>query len=220
MPAKKIEQAVQFEAKHQFPVALDELKWAYDILHEAEGKQADEAPRQVMLVAARAAHVQDRVNLFKRAGIEVNVLQSECVALHNAVRYEFAADNAENGQPAGALALVDVGVSSTKVVLSSERGLWFRTFGQAGYNVTSQLVKQLQMTQEQAELVKRSPARAKRYYQLLAALQPVVMSLAGEIDRSLASFQAQNDDIPIRRVYGLGGGFRTHGLLRQLRYGK
>jgi type IV pilus assembly protein PilM len=220
MPAKKIEQAVQFEAKHQFPVALDELKWAYDVLHEAEGKQADEAPRQVMLVAARAAHVQDRVNLFKRAGIEVNVLQSECVALHNAIRYEFAADAAENGQPAGALALVDVGVSSTKVVLSSERGLWFRTFGQAGYNVTSQLVKQLQLTQDQAELVKRSPARAKRYYQLLAALQPVVMSLAGEIDRSLASFQAQNDDVPIRRVYGLGGGFRTHGLLRQLRYGK
>ncbi len=220
LPAKKVPQTVQYEARHQFPVALDELNWAYYVLNEAEGKAADETPRRVMMVAARAAHVQQRVQLFKRTGIEVNILQSECVALHNALRYEFASGETEKHEADHALAVVDVGVSSTSVVISSPKGLWFRNFGQAGNNFTTQLVKQFQLTHEQAEQLKRDPARARRYHLFQSAMQPVLVQLCGEIERSVSTYQKQNPEHTIRRIYGIGGGFQTHGLLRQLRFGK
>ncbi|QDU30529.1 Competence protein A [Anatilimnocola aggregata] len=241
LPAKKVAAAVEFEAKHQFPIPLDELKWAYYVLDEAEGKAADEAPRRIMIVAARNSHVQERLALCKRAGIEVSVLQSECVALHNAIRFEFGTPPAAEEKkgdaktssqkappvvnPASveedvALAIVDIGVSSTSVLVSSSRGLWFRTFGQAGNNFTNQLAKQLQVTHEQAEQLKRSPSKARRYHLFLAATQPQLVQLAGEIERSLASYHKQNSALDISRVYGIGGGFQTHGLLRQLRFGK
>ncbi|WP_425618902.1 pilus assembly protein PilM [Anatilimnocola sp. NA78] len=225
LPAKKVPAAVQFEAKHQFPIPLEELKWAYYVLNEATGIAAkDDSPRRVMIVAARSSHVLERVSLFKRAGIEVSVLQSECVALHNAIRFEFATPGAGDEKPAGeddtAIAVVDIGVSSTSVLISSASGLWFRTFGQAGNNFTNQLVKQFQVTHEQAEQLKRAPSRARRYHLFQAAMQPVVAQLAGEIERSLSSYQKQRAAVTVRRLYGIGGGFSTHGLIRQLRYGK
>jgi type IV pilus assembly protein PilM len=215
LPAKKVQQAVQFEARHQFPIPLDELNWAYYLLNEAAGKSADDAPRRVMIVAARTSHVAERVQLLQRAGIAVNALQSESVALHNAVRYEFGEAEDES-----MVALIDVGVSSTSVVLSGPHSLWFRTFGPAGCNFTTQLTKQFQLTYEQAEQLKRAPAKARRYHLYRAATVPLLEQLSGEIERSLQNFHKQNPGRTISRVYGLGGGFRQHGLLHQLRFGK
>lgn len=219
LPAKKVSQTVQFEARHQFPIPLEELNWAYYVLGEADGKSADESPRRVLVMAARSTHVNERVQLFKRAGIELSALQSECVALHNAVRYEFGGDD-DQADGSQAIAIFDVGVSSTSAIISAPRSLWFRTFGQAGQNVTTQLTKLQQLTQDQAEAVKRNPAKAKRYYQFCAVTEPVLQQLAGEFERSLHSYRKQYAQKAIGRIYGVGGGFRTPGLMKRLRFGK
>lgn len=217
MAGKKVAEAVQFEAKHQIPVPLEELAWAYDVQGPAPTtgmKVPDERARKILLVASRLSHVQMQLALFKAAGIAVDVAVPACIALHNAFQFEFSAE------PQKTAALLDVGFDSTNFVVSGPRNLWFRSFGTGGETFTQSLVKEFQLTREQAEELKRNPAKARRYSRYCAAQEALLVQMVSEIERSLASYGRYNFAQPAERLFGLGGGFQTHGLLRYLRWGK
>ena len=215
MPAKKVPEAVQFEAKHQVPIPLGELRWAYQILNEVPGKAADDQPRRILLVAIRESHVQDRVLTFKSAGIPVDIVQSEAIALHNAAVLEFFSSkdptdaNVAAAPPSTeeAIVLVDIGAETTNVVISTPRATWFRGFGQGGDTFTRTLAGQFHLNHDQAEILKRSPARARRYYQWRDAISPLYVQIASEIERSINSYQKSFPEAKLTRIYGLGGAF-------------
>ena len=216
MAGKKVAEAVQFEAKHQIPVPLEDLSWAYDIqglMPAAGGKEQDERPRKILLVAARLAHVQAQAALFKAAGVTIDELMPDCLALHNAFQFEFHSDNAK---PA---AVVDIGLDCTNFLVSAPRTCWFRSFGLGGENFTQALARHFQLTREQAEELKRKPAKARRYSLYCATQEPLFVQLVSEIERSLASYSRFSAET-VEKLYGVGGAFQTHGLLRYLRWGK
>jgi type IV pilus assembly protein PilM len=213
LPVKKIADAVLFEAKHLLPMALEALCWSYAIESRGAGQAADDQPRRVMLQACRESYVRERIGLFKAAGIHVDRVQSDCVALHNALVYESALMS----PAAGCVAAVDCGSEETNLVVCSTAGTWFRTFGIGGDPFARQLVKQLGVTAEQAQRLLHEPARARRFSRWHEALAPLYVQLASEIERSLATHRKLYPDRPIRQIYGLGGAFQTFGVLRQLR---
>jgi type IV pilus assembly protein PilM len=216
MAGKKVAEAVQFEAKHQIPVPLEDLSWAFDIqglTPAAGGKEQDERPRKILLVAARLTHVRAQAALFKAAGITIDELTPDCLALHNAYQFEFHADNARP------TAVVDVGLDCTNFLVSAPRVAWFRSFGLGGENFTQALARHFQLTREQAEDLKQKPAKARRYSLYCATQEPLFVQLVSEIERSLASYSRFSAE-PAEKLYGVGGGFQTHGLLRYLRWGK
>jgi type IV pilus assembly protein PilM len=217
MPAKKVAETVQFEARHQIPVPLEELTWAYDDLGEipkVRNKELDEQPRKILLIAARLAHAREQAELFKSAGITLEELAPDCLALHNGFQFELG------GEESRPQALLDVGFDSTNYLVSSPRNLWFRSFGLGGENFTQALLKHFQLTREQAEELKRKPAKARRYFLYCATQEPLFLQLVSEIERSLSSYGRLNSADPVSRLYGVGGAFQTHGLLRFLRWGK
>ena len=216
MPAKKVAEAVQFEARHQIPVPLEELTWAHEILglSAKAAKEHDELPRKTLLIAARLPHVQAQGGFFKSAGITLDELAPDSVALHNAFQFEFG------GEESRPFALLDVGFDSTNFLVSSPRNLWFRSFGLGGENFTQALVKHFQLTGEQPEELKRKPAKARRYSLYCATQESLFVQLVGEVERSLSSYSRMTSGDPVFRLYGLGGAFQTHGLLRYLRWGK
>lgn len=217
MASKKVAEAVQFEAKHQIPVPLEELAWAYDVQGPAiaaGSKEPDERLRKILLVASRLSHVQSQLALFKAAGIAVDELVPDGIALHNAFQFEF------HSEPQKTVALLDVGFDATNFIVSGPRNLWFRSFGMGGDTFTQSLVKQFQLTREQAEELKRQPAKVRRYSLYCTTQEPLLVQMVSEVERSLASYSRYNSHQPAERLYGLGGGFQTHGLLRYLRWGK
>lgn len=217
MPAKKVGETVQFEARHQIPVPLEELTWAYDVLGKtpkAGNKATDEQPRRILLIAVRLAHAREQAELFKSAGITLDELAPDCLALHNGFQFELG------GEESRPQALLDVGFDSTNFLVSSPRNLWFRSFGLGGENFTQALLKHFQLTREQGEELKRNPAKARRYSLYCATQEPLFLQLVSEIERSLSSYGRLNSVDPVSRLYGLGGAFQTHGLLRFLRWGK
>lgn len=218
MAANKVAETVQYEAKHQIPVPLDELSWAYEVLGEVQqrgGKEQDSLPRKILLVAARLAHVQAQVKLFKTAGMSADALVPDCVALHNGFRFEF-----EGNKVPGAFALLDVGLKSSNLVVSGPRSVWFRSFGIGGEDFTQSLATHFQLTRDQAEGLKRNPAKARRYSLYCAAQEPLLIQLVSEVERSLASYARYNSAQLVERMYGVGGGFQTPGLVRYLCWGK
>ena len=117
-------------------------------------------------------------------------------------------------------ALLDLGLDGANFLVSAPRAVWFRSFGLGGENFTQALVKHFQLTREQAEELKRNPAKARRYSLYCASQEPLFVQLVSEIERSLISYSRGNATEPAERLYGVGGAFQTHGLLRYLRCGK
>lgn len=220
---KKVHDAVQFEARHQIPFSLESLSWDYDLI-TSSGAHAEAADnRRVTLVAGREFHVQERLATFKEASMHVDVLQSDCLALHNFIAYEFFnAEKKEGAAPNSqdAIMTVDVGCECTNIVVTSPTVQWFRTINFGGDRFTEPLVKQFKLTFAQAELLKREPQRARKLTQLYATFDPLIDELASEITRSIESFLKLYPDQTLSRIYGVGGGFMLHGLLRKLRIGK
>ena len=99
----------------------------------------------------------------------------------------------------------------------SPRAAWFRSFGLGGENFTQALLKQFQLVRDQAEDLKRQPAKARRYSLYCATQESLLVQLVSEIERSLSSYSRFGPANPVERLYGVGGAFQTHGLLRYLR---
>ena len=213
LAAKKVTGAVEYETRHQLPIDLDELCWDWKALGQGDERHADHTPRPILVVAARRSHVEERLSVFKSAGVAVDEMQSDCVALHNALELELF----DPQKPAeGAIAALDVGSDGVNVVVSGPQSVWFRSFGLGGDAFTFALTQQLKLTFDGAEQIKRQPASAKSYREFRGAIEPLLAQFQSEIDRSLASYR-RHSATEVKRLYALGGGTNLHGLVRHLR---
>lgn len=213
---KKLEEALRREAGFQFPLPLDELAWGQHLLPRASESAADAVPYPVVFQAVKRHFVDSLLHLGEELGLQVDVVQSDCLALHNLAVYEFFGDQQAAASKSAAVAVLDVGANVTNLVISSPSCAWFRSIGLGGETFTNLLVRPFKLTREQAELLKREPARARRVYQMYDLFEPDLTHLAEEVDRSLATFRRQLPGHAVRQMVGVGGGFQLHGLLRRL----
>jgi type IV pilus assembly protein PilM len=212
----KLHDAVTFEAKHQIPIPLNELNWGYHAIREGGEKPDLTKPPHIVLVAAKDFHLKERVQYFKTAGIALHAVSADPVALHNAVRFEYLRDTADDEY----IGFMDIGSEGSSFVISSKEQVWFRTTGNSGNDVTSNMVKRFQLTWQQAEDLKRGPAKARRFHLYWEALQPLFVQISSEIERSIGSFVKQFPGRSVKRIYLVGGGGLIHGLLRYLIHGR
>lgn len=212
---KKLEETVRRESDFQFPLPLSELAWGHQLLPRPAEAAPDTAPYPAVFQAVRQYHIDNLVRLGEEAGLHVDVVQSECLALHNLAVYDFFDDD-QTAAKSPALALLDVGADVTNLVISSPSRVWFRSIAFGGETFTNLLVRPFKLTREQAELLKREPARARRVYQIYDLFEPDLAHLAEEVARSLATFRRQLPGQAVQRMFGVGGGFQLHGLLRHL----
>src|SRR5262245_53945318 len=203
VPARKVNELVLYEARHQFPMELEELCWSYAVFDPLGEKSTDDQPRRLALQAARESHIRERISRFTAAGVNVDSVQSDCVALHNALVFELFAD-AKSDNPASAIAAVHIGSSNTNVVVSAPQHLWFRSFGMGAGDMLRALMRELTITADQALELLYQPARAKRYRRWANAVEPLALHLAGEVQRSLANYHKQFVEHTVRQVFVLG----------------
>jgi len=218
VPEKKLLDAVSFEARQQFPFALDELRWGYQAF-PVRDEPASEGPGwDVIVQATRAPQVEALLNLGAEAGWKLDGVQGESLALHNFLAHEYLADD-EQQASTGAIAVLDVGASSSKLLVSSPRTAWFRSFPAGGQAVTSQLAQTYKLTHARAEQLKHAPAAARRVSQWFEAIEPWLLRLAEDVRRSLEMHARAFPNLRIQQLFGVGGGFALHGLLQRLRQG-
>ncbi len=159
---------------------------------------------------------------FSQLDVQVDVLQTDFIALHNFLAYQYFSDPEDPSpdEPAPVVAALDVGWDVTNVVVSSPQSLWFRTCGVAGHSFTRALLSDFQLSIAKAEQLKRAPEAADRLADVYEALAPVFADFLKEVRESLAIYERVDPARPVQRVVGLGGGFAQHGLLRFLQWGR
>ncbi|MGE5755069.1 MAG: type IV pilus biogenesis protein PilM, partial [Planctomycetaceae bacterium] len=85
---KRIPDIVKFEAKQQIPFALEEVVWAYQQIGDDEEGDEGFTMAEVGLFALKRDQIYRAILPFRDAGIEVDIVQMEPIALYNFITFD------------------------------------------------------------------------------------------------------------------------------------
>jgi type IV pilus assembly protein PilM len=219
----RLEKAVAYEARRQIPLPLEEVAWDYAVMEPGASENSAKKRDEILIVAARRPQLVDRLSTLRRSSLRVDLVGSDCLALHNFLVYDRLGreqpGESDGSDGRGPLAVLDVGSDQTHLVVSSPSFVWFRSSGFGGEQFTRALVRELQLTATRAEELKRHPERAESLHGMYGCLEPVLEALVSDARSLLDAFAKRHESLHVERVLGCGGTFQLHGLLRYLRSG-
>ncbi len=215
--ASKVGEIVKYEARQQIPFALEEVIWDYQPLGAGMEESGFLLDAEVGLFAMKRDQVLERLFPFTAAKVEVDLIQIAPMALYNYLIHDVM------GQPIGESneedeysMLLDMGADSTQLVVSNGKKLWIRNVGKGGSHFTRTLTKELKLTFAKAEHLKCNATKAPDPKAIFQALRGEFKDFAGELQRSIGHFSSVNRNAKIKKIYGLGGGFKLAGLQKYL----
>ncbi|MEW6325527.1 MAG: type IV pilus assembly protein PilM [Nitrospirota bacterium] len=206
IPDHELAEALRWEAKKHFSCALDELVVDYLPLGREGG--AEGATVSVVLVAAERAALMAEVEPLKRAGLKVVAIDANPLAWIAAVQRR-APELLE-----GNVGLIDLGAGKVDINMVRNGALLMtRRVAGGGHEITAALARELSMSYDAAELLKRQiglenpkqaldKGRADRYAE---TVKQEINRLILEIQRSIEFFRVEYRQTAIHRLL-LGGG--------------
>ncbi len=210
---KRIPDIVKFEAKQQIPFALDEVVWAYQqIGGDDEVNEEDFTMAEVGLFAMKRDQINRAILPLTVAGIEVNVVQMSPIALYNFISF----DQIKGSGSKDSVVLLDIGADNTDLIITDGNRIWQRNVPIGGNHFTRALTKELKLTFAKAEHLKRNATKAPDPRAIFTAMRGVFNDFASEINRSIGFYSSINRTAKIRKVIGLGNGFKLPGLQKFL----
>src|SRR3984885_3121570 len=210
---KRIPDIVKFEAKQQIPFALDEVVWAYQqIGTEDEVDEEEFTMAEVGLFAMERDQINRAILPFSVAGIEVDVVQMSPIALYNFITF----DQLKGSGSKESVVLLDIGVDNTDLIITDGTRICERHVPIGGNHFTRALTKELKLTFAKAEHLKRNATKAADPRSIFTAMRGVFNDFASEINRSIGFYSSINRTAKIRKVVGLGNGFKLPGLQKFL----
>lgn len=196
---RKIPEIVRFEAIQQIPFPLDEVEWSYQLFTDEKSPDVE-----VGIFAMRKELVNQQIAYFTGAGLNVQYVQMNPLAVYNAMYYDERIK--------GTTMIVDVGAENTDLIIAEGETIWLRSIPIGGNKFTEALASQFKLKFPKAEELKRNAATSKYGRQILQAMKPVFNELVGEIQRSIGFYASNHQNSRISRVMALGGTFRLPGL--------
>jgi len=210
---KRIPDIVKFEAKQQIPFALDEVVWAYQqIGGDDEVNEEEFTMAEVGLFAMKRDQINRAILPFAVAGIEVDLVQMSPIALCNFVTF----DQLKGTGSKESVVLLDIGADNTDLIITDGTRIWQRNVPIGGNHFTRALTKELKLTFAKAEHLKRNATKAPDPRAIFTAMRGVFNDFASEINRSIGFYSSINRTAKIRKLIGMGNGFKLPGLQKFL----
>ncbi|MFG0329210.1 MAG: type IV pilus assembly protein PilM [Phycisphaerales bacterium] len=204
--AKKVPDIVKFEAVQQIPFPIDEVEWDYATF------MRDDMPEvEVGIFAITKASVQAKLGLYGELGLYPDGITLSPVALYNAISYDLGLDESSPG-----IIVLDIGTSSTDLIIAEQGRAWVRTFPIGGHNFTEALISAFKLTYSKAEKLKSEAQTSKYRRQILSAMRPVFADLAQDVQRSIGYYQSLHREANLTKLIGVGSTFKLPGLRKFL----
>ncbi len=204
---KKVADIVKFEAVQQIPFPIDQVEWDYQVF-----QQPDSPDIEVGIFAMGKERVSRFLQNYEAVGLKVDGVTLSPVAVFNALVYDQEVEAGGDG-----MVFVDIGSTSTDVVVVWEGAIWIRTLQIGGNDFTEALVKAFKLSFPKAEKLKREAATSKYARQIFQAMRPVFADLVQELQRSLGYFQSLKRNARLAKMIGVGSTFRLPGLTKFLK---
>ena len=173
VPPKELHDAVQLEAEHHIPFAIDEVFIDYHVVGQGGGTL------DLILVAVKKSKVIEYVTVVEDAGLNALIVDVDSFALSN--QYEL---NASDGSEE-AVALIDIGASTMKTnVIRGGASIFARDIPFGGNQYTQAIAQRLGVAFEQAEAAKLGRDPNVEWESLLPAVEEVSHELSLEVQLS------------------------------------
>jgi type IV pilus assembly protein PilM len=211
MTVEELEESIQWEAEQYIPFDINDVNIDVQILDDATD---DPGQMEVLLVAARKELVNEYQALIQQAGLRPAVVDVDAFAVANMYELNYE-------RTMGSIALVNVGSGNVNIhVLRDGVSMFTRDIGMGGQQFTEEIQRTLNISYEDAELMKVGDAerddRAVVPEEIEQVLSSVGESLATEIQRSLDFYLSTAADGGLSRIFLSGGAARTPGLARAI----
>jgi type IV pilus assembly protein PilM len=167
----------------------------------------------LLLVAVKKDKISNHTNVITQAGRAPLVVDIDAFALQNAFEVNY------NPASNSTVALLNIGASIMNIVVTRGSALLFtRDVSAGGNQFTDILQKELNLSFEEAEQVKRGKALEGVSPESIASLmQSVSEVLLLEIQKTFDFFRATSVNEQIQRIYVSGGCSQVSGLIDLLK---
>lgn len=206
--ANKVKSIVAYEAQQQIPFPIDEVEWDYQVF-----AQEDAPDIEVGIFAITKERVAKFLSNYRSVGLRVDMLTLSPVAVYNA----FANENASGTGHGSGTVYLDIGTTSTDIIVVEDETIWLRTLPLGGNHFTEALMKQFKISFAKAEKLKLEAATSKYAKQIYQAMRGVFNDLVTEIERSLGFYTSLNRDAELTQIVGVGSTWKLPGLQKYIK---
>jgi len=206
MSADELRESFAWHAEEHIPFDISDVNLDYHVI-----ESSDDAVH-VLLAACKRDKIANLKQAIQLAGKQPTVVDVDAFALQNCYEVNYEPKQGE------VVALLNIGASTTNInILNGDRSVFTRdaTFG--GNQYTSLLQKELGLTFEQAEEIKRGaplPAGIEDR-EIAPILETVSDILALEVQKTMDFYRATVEDggMGVQKILVSGGGSKLNGLL-------
>jgi len=208
MSAEELAESIRWEAEQYVPFDINDVNLDYVVLEGSGGDTMD-----VLLVAVKKDKISDYTSVITQAGKTPVLVDVDAFALQNAFEANYPIE------PGRIVALVNIGASVTNVnVLSGANTIFWRDISFGGNQYTDAIQKQLSLSFEQAEAMKKGETVGDHSAaDVLPILRSVSDDLAQELQKTFDFFIATTSTEKIDQLFIAGGASRVVNLDSQLK---
>ena len=202
MTEEELAESIQWEAEQYIPFDIEDVNIDYQILGESAENM------DVLLVAAKKDKINDYTQVISQAGLNPVLVDVDAFAVQGAFEANY-----EVGPDEG-VALVNVGASIMNInILKGESSVFWRDISSGGNKYTEEIQRELHLSQEQAEELKRGEGvEGVTAEQAAPVLEQVTGEVATEIQKTFDFFMATSGTDRIHRIVLAGGTSKIGGL--------
>lgn len=206
MTEDELQESFAWHAEEHIPFDISDVNLDYHVMN-----RSDDAIH-VLLAACKRDKVANLKQAIQLAGKQPSVVDVDAFALQNCYELNY------EPQPGHVVALLNIGASTTNInILNGVRSVFTRdaTFG--GNQYTSLLQKEMGLTFDQAEAVKRGMPLPEGIEQreIAPILDTVSDILALEIQKTMDFYRAtvEEGESAVEKILVSGGGSKLKGLV-------
>ncbi|MBX7219461.1 MAG: pilus assembly protein PilM [Blastocatellia bacterium] len=208
MSDEELAERINWEAEQHIPFDIADVNLSYEVL----GRDPASGSMEVLLVACKRDKIAQYTQVIAQASKQPVFMDVDSFALQNSYELNY------QPMPTTTVALLDIGASVTSInVVRGTSSLFTRDVSAGGNQYTDLLQKELNLTFEQAEALKRGVPTDNGVQPEDA--QPLIESvtdiLAMEVQKTLDFWKATSqmgDSVQIDRILVSGGSSKVRGL--------
>jgi type IV pilus assembly protein PilM len=210
---QQIKESLPFLVQDMLPVPVADAVLDFYPVSEGEGDQGPVV--NGLLIAAIKESVLVNIEAVREAGLNpVDV---------DLVPFAISRVQSRGEHVAGTVVLIDIGASTTNIVVTSSGvPIFVRMVPFGGQGLTDALSTRLEIAEDQAELLKRArglssdPATSELDYKSIEIIRGSALELLGSIRNTLHFFSSSRPTQAVESIVLSGGGSKLSGLTTAL----
>jgi type IV pilus assembly protein PilM len=211
MTATELHDSIQWEAEQYIPFDIQDVNLDYQVLDPGTGPES-RGTMEVLLVAAKKEKIGDYTTVIAQAGRQAVIVDVDAFALQNAYEANYG------HTPGEVTVLLNAGASAINInILQGGQSVFTRDISMGGNAYTDAVQKELDLTFESAEQLKRGVSvDGATFEEAQPVLRAVTENVLLEIQKTVDFFKATAASDQIDRVILSGGASRVDGFQEML----